>query len=117
MIRRAASCMLTRVLLSFVLLLSQQMAMSHALSHWTSQLGGPVAQKSANDSELSSAFAQDRSCAQCLGLAQLAAPLATTPRQFVPPAMVDVLAFDSTKQAPHLRQARPFDSRAPPVLG
>lgn len=117
MIRRAAFCMLTRVLLSLVLLLSQQMAMSHALSHWTSQLGGPVARKSANDAELSSAFAQDRSCAQCLGLAQLAAPLANTARQFMPPHMADVLALEAGARALHLPQARPFDSRAPPVLG
>jgi hypothetical protein len=113
MIRRS----MFRVLLSLVLLLSQQMAMSHALSHWTSQLGGPVAQKTADDSELTSAFAQDRSCAQCLGLAQLAAPFANTPRQFVAPDMVDVLAMDFAAQAGFFRQARLFDSRAPPVLG
>lgn len=117
MIRRSAYCMLTRVLLSLVLLLSQQMAMSHALSHWTSQLGGPVVQQTPNGSELSSAFAQDRSCAQCLGLAQLAAPLANTPRQFLPPAMAEVPALDAGAQAPHIRQARPFDSRAPPLFG
>ncbi|QOY92399.1 hypothetical protein IM543_12190 [Massilia sp. UMI-21] len=117
MIRRAAFCMLTRVLLSLVLLLSQQMAMAHALSHWTSQLGGPVFQTAPNDAELSSAFAQDRGCAQCLGLAQLASPLPTTPRQWVPPALADVPALDAGAQASHIRQARAFDSRAPPVLG
>jgi hypothetical protein len=93
------------------------MAMSHALSHWTSQLGGPVAQLSAEDSELSSAFAQDRSCAQCLGLAQLGAPLASSPRQFVPPEMGDVPALDAAGLAWRLQQPRLFDSRAPPVPG
>ncbi len=113
MIRRSVF----RVLLSLVLLLSQQMAMSHALSHWTSQLGGPAAQKLAGDSELSSAFAQDRSCAQCLGLAQLAAPLANSPRQFVLPEMGDVLALDVAGHVWRLHTTRAYDSRAPPVLG
>lgn len=113
MIRRSVF----RVLLSLVLLLSQQMAMSHALSHWTSQLGGPVARKAAGDSELSSAFAQDRSCAQCLGLAQLSTPLANTAQQFVPPEMGDVPALDVAGHAWRLHSARAYDSRAPPVPG
>jgi hypothetical protein len=110
-----------RVLLSLVLLLSQQMAMSHALSHWSSQLGGPrsspVLQQAAIDSDLSSAFAQDRSCAQCLGLAQLGAPLASSPRQFVAPDMADVCAPDAATLAWRVRSARLYDSRAPPVPG
>ena len=106
-----------RVLLSLVLLLSQQMAMSHALSHWTSQLGGPVVQKAVGDAELSSAFAQDRSCAQCLGLAQLAAPLANAPLRFVAPEMADILALDTVGHPARIRLLRAFDSRAPPVLG
>jgi len=117
MIRRSVFRAPLCVLLSLVLLLSQQMAMSHALSHWTSQLGGPVAQKAVGDSELSSAFAQDRSCAQCLGLAQLAAPLANTPRQFVAPEMGDILALDVVSHGWRTHQARAYDSRAPPVLG
>ena len=113
MIRRSV----LHVLLSLVLLLSQQMAMSHALSHWTSQLGGPVAKQAVGDPELSSAFAQDRSCAQCLGLAQLAAPLANTPHQFVLPELAEVPALEAASRGWRLPQARLFDSRAPPVLG
>ncbi len=106
-----------RVLLSLVLLLSQQMAMSHALSHWTSQIGGPVARQAADESELSSAFAQDRSCAQCLGLAQLSTPLADSPRQFVPLETGGMPALEDAAPGWRLQRARPFDSRAPPVLG
>ena len=106
-----------RLLLSLVLLLSQQMAMTHALSHWSSQLGGPLAQQTADDSELSSAFAQDRSCAQCLALAQLAAPLATTPRQFAAPDMREVLALDAAALPWRASGTRLYDSRAPPVPG
>ncbi|MGH8853523.1 MAG: hypothetical protein ACREWI_04490 [Telluria sp.] len=113
MIRRSVF----RLVLSLVLLLSQQMAMSHALSHWTSQLGGPTAQLAAEDSELSSAFAHDRSCAQCLGLAQLSAPLAGSPHRFVPPELGEVPARDGAGLAWRIRQSRHFDSRAPPVLG
>lgn len=113
MIRRSVF----RVLLSLVLLLSQQMAMSHALSHWTSQLGGPVAQQTADDSELSSAFAHDRSCAQCLGLAQLTVPLVSSPRQFVAPEMASGHASSAAALAWRVQKTRAYDSRAPPVLG
>lgn len=113
MIRRSVF----RVLLSLVLLLSQQMAMSHALSHWTSQLGGPVAQQTADDSELSSAFAHDRSCAQCLGLAQLTVPLVSSPRQFVAPEMTSGHASGAAALAWRVQKTRAYDSRAPPVFG
>lgn len=113
MIRRSVF----RVLLSLVLLLSQQMAMSHALSHWTSQIGGPVAQQTAEDSELSSAFAHDRSCAQCLGLAQLDVPLVNSPHQFVAPGLASSHAPDAAALAWRAQQVRAYDSRAPPVLG
>ena len=113
MIRRSVF----RVLLSLVLLLSQQMAMSHALSHWSSQLGGPVAQQTAQDSELSSAFAHDRSCAQCLGLAQLDVPLVNSPRQFAAPALASNHGPDAATLAWRARQVRAYDSRAPPVPG
>ncbi len=113
MIRRSVF----RVLLSLVLLLSQQMAMSHALSHWSSQLGGPVAQQAAEDSELSSAFAHDRSCAQCLSLAQLDVPLVNSPRQFTGPALAAGHAPHATALAWRVRKERAYDSRAPPVPG
>lgn len=106
-----------RVLLSLVLLLAQQMAISHALSHWTSQLGGPVAQQAVGDAELSSAFAQDRSCAQCLGLAELASPLPHSPRAYAPPESTEILAFESAAADRLAQSARLFDSRAPPVFG
>ncbi len=106
-----------RVLLSLVLLLAQQMAISHALSHWTSQLAGPVAQQAVGDAELSSAFAQDRSCAQCLGLAELASPLPPSSRAYAPPESTDILALDAVAAGRLAQSERLFDSRAPPVFG
>lgn len=108
---------LCRVLLSLVLLLAQQMAISHALSHWTSQIAGPVARQALGDAELSSAFAQDRSCAQCLGLAELASPLPHAPRAYTPPESTEILALEAAGADRLARSARLFDSRAPPVLG
>lgn len=115
MIRRSVF----RVMLSLVLLLSQQMAMSHALSHWASQIGGSRVtaslQQGIDDGELSSAFAQDQSCAQCLGLAQLGAPLVNSPRAYLPPEMVSVHALDAATLAWRVQTTRAYDSRAPPV--
>jgi len=108
---------LCRVLLSLVLLLAQQMAFSHALSHWTSQTAGPSAQQAVGDAELAGAFAQDRSCAQCLGLAELATPLPHSPRAYAPPESSEVLGLETAPAGRHARSARLFDSRAPPVLG
>ena len=115
MIRRSAFSVLSRVLLSLVLLLSQQMAMSHALSHWSSQAGGPVVQQVSGDTELAGAFAQDRSCAQCLGLAQLAAPFVSSPRAYVAPELAAIHAPDAATLAWRVQTTRAYDSRAPPV--
>lgn len=102
-----------RILLSLVLLLSQHMAMAHALSHWNAQRA-PAAQRQADDKELSSAFAHDRSCAQCLGFAQLGAPLASSGRQFPPHGAGAAPALASFDPLCRAQRQRAFDSRAPP---
>lgn len=65
---------LFRVLLSLVLLVSQQMAIAHAISHWSAATSGE--QASAGESALSRAVAADKSCAQCLAFAQVGSALA-----------------------------------------
>ncbi|WP_020652339.1 hypothetical protein [Massilia niastensis] len=102
-----------RILLSLVLLLSQHMAMAHALSHWNGQLA-PAAQRQADDSELSSAFAHDRSCAQCLGFAQLGAPLASPARQCPPHGAGAALVRAAGDLPCRAQRLRAFDSRGPP---
>jgi hypothetical protein len=113
---------IVHVLLSLLLLVSQQMAFAHAMSHLSGTLGGkpgrahPAAAVSQPDSDkdLSSAVAQDRSCSQCLVFAQMATAIGSTPRQFAPPGLRDerIIALATTEAAP--RTVCAFHSRAPP---
>ena len=76
-----------RILLSLLLLFSQQMALSHALSHVTATFSALQAHAAAvdaadladSDSDLSNAIAQDKSCHQCLAFAQLFGPAGEHP--------------------------------------
>ena len=111
---------IVHVLLSLLLLVSQQMAFAHAMSHWTGKLGSthPAAQlvQAADDGDLSSAVAQDRSCFQCLAFAQMASAIGGTPRQFAPLDLQAerVIALATTERAP--RTVCVFHSRAPPFV-
>lgn len=106
------------ILLSLLLLVSQQMAFAHAMSHWTGQAKSPnpaaalVQDEAGRD--LSSSVAQDGSCSQCLAFAQMASAVGSTPRQFVPLDLreerIDALA--ATTATP--RTVCVFHSRAPP---
>jgi hypothetical protein len=104
-----------RVLLSLLLLLSQQMASAHALSHLAGQIDG-VRQlhQDAGDDDLSSAFALDQSCNQCLGFAQLTTPFASTSRAFAAPDGGAVLFAARAVQAICARTVCVFQPRAPP---
>jgi hypothetical protein len=106
------------ILLSLLLLVSQQMAFAHAMSHWTGKIGAthPAAAlaQAGGDKDLSSSVAQDQSCSQCLVFAQMASAIGSTPRQFVP---LDLQAeraggFVAAEAAP--RTVCVFHSRAPP---
>lgn len=105
-----------RVLLSLLLLLSQQMAMSHALSHWTGLAdAAPQAQQGADGLSLSSAFARDQSCQQCLAFANLATPVGTAERNFIATPAAAVFAVADNPAAPCARTVCAFQSRAPPL--
>ena len=116
MTRRA----LIRVMLSLLLLVAQQMALTHTLSHWAGSLDvaahtlQPGDDADEDDGSLSRSTAQDETCHQCLAFAQLASAISNTPRYFA--------AADAGFFAPVSRVARPgcvhaacgFRSRAPP---
>jgi hypothetical protein len=109
---------LVHVLLSLLLLVSQQMAFAHAMSHWTGKIGAThpnaVLVRLDTDNDLSSAVAQDRSCSECLAFAQMASAIGSTPRQFAPLDLQTegILALATTEAAP--RTVCVFRSRAPP---
>lgn len=104
---------LNRILLSLLLLVSQQMAFAHALSHWTGTLDGAAAHAE-RSSELSSAIAQDQTCDHCLALAQLAAPLPGTAPTFASGdnSAVSLASLHSGSARPPALQW--FNPRAPP---
>ncbi|MBD8531825.1 MULTISPECIES: hypothetical protein [unclassified Massilia] len=113
---------IAHVLLSLLLLVSQQMAFAHAMSHWTGKIAPAhalAASTSASigfdaERDLSSSVAQDGSCSQCLAFAQMASAIGSTPRQFVP------LDFQAERAGAFAAIAAPprtvcaFHSRAPP---
>ncbi len=111
-----------RVLLSLLLLISQQMASSHVMSHLSGAAGNLAAAqekqikqgKQGDSGELSDAFAQDPTCHQCLAFAQLAGPVGSHAQVFDLP---NPGSFRIASRAVHDSGARTilaFQSRGPP---
>jgi hypothetical protein len=107
-----------RVLLSLLLLLSQQMAMSHAMTHWAGARDGAnqSVQVGSEHQErgISSAFAQDQSCQQCLAFAQIAGAVGSPERSFAASDAVSCAVLSSVTQPGCARTTCVFQSRAPP---
>lgn len=107
------------VLLSLLLVLTQQMGFTHALTHWSAQRSGEavqlVSQVSAEDDSVK-AQSFDQSCEQCLAFAQIGAPIGVHVSH-LPARNNDALAVSAgPAQAPCRRTVCVFHSRAPPVL-
>ncbi len=103
-----------RILLSLLLLMSQQMAAAHALAHAGAGLLGGSALVHDDASDLSSAFAQDPTCGQCLAFAQLASGLGNTPRAFAPLERLARANLSADAQAACARTVCASQARAPP---
>jgi hypothetical protein len=106
-----------RVLLSLLLLMSQQMAISHAMTHWAGKRSGAAQLHQAGqqaDSGVSAAFAQDQTCEQCLAFAQIAGAVGSPARSFGADASASYVAGSSATQPGCARTACAFQSRAPP---
>jgi hypothetical protein len=104
---------ITRVLLSLLLLITQQFAFAHALSH----LAGPaeVASQRHAAGETAKALAQDQTCSQCLAFAQLATPLARAPCAFVAATAATDARAHAVDRCIAARTALAFRARAPPA--
>lgn len=101
-----------RVLLSLLLLVSQQMSMSHAVTHLA---GSAQARDNEVDGGLSKAVADHQSCEKCLAFAQLAGAVGTLPRAF---AGIESAASDvagAVRQPAAAASIPAFHSRAPPA--
>jgi hypothetical protein len=107
---------LNHLLLSIVLLLSQQMAIAHVIAHWGARASTTSVRASAStDDSFSKPIAQDQGCEQCLAFAQIATAVGQEPRSFVPPSQG---TWSIAALAPRLVCARApcaFRSRAPPA--
>ncbi len=109
---------LFRVLLSLLLLFSQQMATSHVISHWSGSLEtAALAQSAAEpafDADKSSTIAKDQSCNKCLVFAQLGAPLPSSSASYEAPALASLPIDGALVAAAHARTILAFQSRGPP---
>lgn len=105
----------TRVLLSLLLLLSQQMAMSHAVAHWSGRALPAAVQHQSADGSLSKSVAQDQWCDECLAFAQIAGAVGSSTRTFAPfnPGADPLPAIAG--HSPCARTVCAFRSRAPPA--
>jgi hypothetical protein len=106
---------LNHLLLSIVLLLSQQMAIAHVIAHWGARASTTSVQGASKDDGYSKPIAQEQGCEQCLAFAQIATAVGQEPRSFVPPSQG---TWSIAALAPRLVCARApcaFRSRAPPA--
>lgn len=105
---------LLRVLLSFVLLFSQQMATAHALEHLTAAFDAAAQVEADDASELAKAVAQHQNCHQCLAFAQLAGPLPGGACGFAPLEPVAHGALHAAPERIHGRRILAPAPRGPP---
>jgi hypothetical protein len=108
---------LVHVLLSLLLLVSQQLSLGHAYSHWNANWNDAqeslVQQDGSRDGKPSKPVLHDQ-CGQCAFSAQVAFALPPTIRQFVPAELA--YAAPRLASTPGICQlaACPFQQRGPP---
>lgn len=109
-----------RVLLSLLLLMAQQMAIAHGMTHWAGTLTGVAALHDAggqhNDGGLSAAVAQDQTCEQCLAFAQIAGAVGSPARGFAADASASCITGPIATQPGCSRTTCVFQPRAPPFF-
>jgi hypothetical protein len=108
---------LVHVLLSLLLLVSQQLSLGHAYSHWN-DVKESLAQESAydpdgNGGKPTKPVLHDQ-CGQCAASAQVAFALPATVRQFVPAELAYAVPSLAPTPGICLLAACPFQQRGPP---
>ncbi len=106
------------VLLALLLVLSQQLGMAHAVSHWSDFRQGSELQKAADadGNGLSAGLALDHNCSQCAAFASLATAIHTPNFTFLAVDYSAPQAGVALQQLHTARTARAYDSRAPPLV-
>jgi len=99
---------LARIAFAFALLLSQQLGIAHAISHFSSDTSsGGLDQKQ---------LPGEMQCGQCLAFAAIGSALNGQPPTFCLPFQSPQPAPAAPLAKPLLSLTRAFDSRAPPVV-
>lgn len=118
---------LVHVLLSLLLLVSQQLSLSHGYTHW-SEAQESLSQAAQADASDGQASQDDRSgklpkpvlhdlCGKCAASAQVAFAMPSAIRQFVPAELAYAVPNVAETPGICLLASCPFQSRAPPELG
>ncbi len=105
---------LFRVLMSLVLLFSQQIATSHVMTHLSGPADIAAQVLPAEGDDTSRAIAKDQSCNKCLMFAHFAAPVGSGALSYAPPEQASLPVDGAAVAAAHARTILAFQSRAPP---
>lgn len=104
-----------RVLLSLVLLLSQQMAILHGISHWTDERGRITHARSVDQKKNPKSPTAGQNCEQCLAFSQIGAALGTARFAFYAPGHTAPAPRAILDLPDCRRTVCVFQSRAPPL--
>lgn len=107
---------LVHVLLSLLLLLSQQLSLGHGYTHW-SEVSDTIAQQAAQDDDGTTKVPKPvlhDLCGQCAASAQFAFALPSLPRGFVPAELAHEAPATADTPGICLLADCPFQPRAPP---
>ncbi|MGJ7914173.1 hypothetical protein ACI48D_01650 [Massilia sp. LXY-6] len=105
---------LVHVLLSLLLLVSQQLSLGHAYSHWTDARESLTRQTANSPGGKQSKPGLHEQCGQCAASAQVAFALPATLRQFIPAELAYAVPSLAPTPGICLLTACPFQQRGPP---
>jgi hypothetical protein len=104
---------LVHVLLSLLLLVSQQLSLGHGYSHW-SDVQETLAQQAGDNAGKPAKPGLHEQCGQCAASAQVAFALPVTVRQFIPAELAYAVPRLAATPGICLLTACPFQPRGPP---
>jgi multidrug transporter EmrE-like cation transporter len=105
---------LVHVLLSLLLLVSQQLSLGHAYSHWTDVQESLTQQAESDSAGKPAKPGLHEQCGQCAASAQVAFALPATVRQFIPVELAYAVPSLAATPGTCLLAVCPFQQRGPP---
>ncbi len=102
--------------LALMLLVSQQMALSHAMAHWASAGAAAASVDQGADGRVASSLSQDQTCEKCLAFAQIASAVGSSCGNAIAIEVNTFAVAPQACQADGVRLLQPYQSRAPPAF-